>query len=111
MLKKKFKCPLWDTKSDAISRIVGPPNHKEQKIKCSVLYPKRRQKSLINKFLKLQLKQPNSRDWGTQVQIDIKELELNVEIEVIEIMTKNAFKILVKNKVKERAYTYLQKKK
>ena len=42
------------------------------------------------------------------MQNKIKELEQNMKIEEIEMMAKNAFKTLVKKKVKEKAFTYLQ---
>ena len=67
--------------------------------------------SMLNKFLQIQLNKPTKKDWGSQVKKDIEELELDVKIEDIENMPKITFKKLVKAKVNEHAFKYLESKK
>ena len=69
------------------------------------------EQSLINQFLHIQLKEPTTKDWGSQVKKDINELDLGVDIEDIKQMPKASFKTLVKTKIKEHALKYLEYKK
>ena len=67
--------------------------------------------SLIYQFLKIQLQNPTQKDWGSEVNKDIEELNMGIMIEDIKNMPKNSFKKMVKTKVNESAFKYLISKK
>lgn len=63
--------------------------------------------SLIRSFLKAQLESPVRGDWTTTVMEDIKTLELDIELEQLQAISKHKFKEIVKNKVQSKAFKYL----
>ena len=67
--------------------------------------------SLINKFLQTQIKNATKRDWGSLIMKDIEDLNINLQLEDIEKMSKGAFKKIVKEQIKTHAFIYLQNNK
>ena len=67
--------------------------------------------SLIHKFFMTQMKSPTQNDWVSSVLEEQEELEINLELEEIEEMSKDRFKSIVKEKVEVKAFEYLIKKK
>ena len=62
---------------------------------------------LVHSFLKTQLENPSNGDWGQSCKKDLEELEIQMEIDDIEKMTKNKFRNLVKKKTLEKALQHL----
>ena len=54
--------------------------------------------SLIHKFFTTQMNSPTQNDWVSSVLEEQEELEINLELEEIEEMSKNRFKSIVKEK-------------
>ena len=50
-------------------------------------------------------------DWVTSVTEDMKELEMNLLIEQIEVMSKGAFKEIIRSRVQSKAFEFLTKRK
>ena len=67
--------------------------------------------SLINKFLQIQIKNATKKDWGSLIMKGIEDLNINLQLEDIEKMSKGAFKKIVKEHIKTHAFIYLQNKK
>ena len=67
--------------------------------------------SLINKFLKIQIKTPTKQDWGSLVVKDIEDLDINLTLDEIENLSKRAFKKIVNDQLKMHAFIQLQNKK
>ena len=65
--------------------------------------------SLLKRFFEAQCDQPIRGDWVSTVKQDLAELEISLSFEEIERISKDAFKELVKKKVKKGALEYLQK--
>ena len=63
--------------------------------------------SLIFRFFISQLKNPKKGDWVSQVLSDMVIINLNMEIEDVAKMSKNAFKTLLKQKVNMYAFNQL----
>ena len=57
------------------------------------------------------MKSPSKDDWIIQVLREQYELEINLGFEEIKFMSKLKFKTLVQEKVKEKVFQYLMKKK
>ena len=72
---------------------------------------KKKETSLVKQFIKTQMKTLKKKDWGQTVIKDLEELEIKLSLLEIENMSKNKFKILIKRKIKERAFQYLMNKK
>ena len=68
------------------------------------------EESLIRKFFFLQLEKPTKGDWASSCLKDLRELEISLSLKKIEEMPYTRFKILLKEKVKEKAFLYLKKK-
>ena len=68
-----------------------------------------KEESLLKRFFKAQCDQPIRGDWVSTVKQDLAELEINLSFEEIEKISKEAFKDLVKQKVRKGAFEYLQK--
>ena len=64
---------------------------------------------LLFRFFEAQMKNPTKGDWILQVLDDLKELEISSNLDDIKLMSKDAFKSLVKNKSKVSALKYLNK--
>ena len=67
--------------------------------------------SKLKKFLTLQFDEPSRGDWASTCTNDLKELNISYSLEEIRIMTKDKFKRILKEKVKESALKYLLEKK
>ena len=65
--------------------------------------------SLINKFLKLQLKFPTKGDWASRCLEDIKYLEMNMKIEDIKEIKQSKFTKLINEAIENKALEYLLK--
>ena len=63
--------------------------------------------SLIYKFLKAQLSEPTSKDWGQTVLQDIEEFDMNLSLDDIEKMSEFTFQNLVKKKGEANTMKYL----
>ena len=66
--------------------------------------------STLKKFLNLQFEKPSRGDWGSRCMKDLKELNIDLSLDKIKIMTKNKFKNILKEKIKENALEYLLRK-
>ena len=65
---------------------------------------------MIAKFFYTQWNEPTRGDWCEQVKEDLADLDIPISFEFIKSKSKDSFKNLVKNKVKEYALTVLTKK-
>ena len=63
--------------------------------------------SLVRRFLEAQLFSPIRNDWVTQVKEDIVKLDINLTFDEIGEFSKDAFKDLVKESVRNKAYREL----
>ena len=72
---------------------------------------KQKKDSLLYKFFTAQLSNPTHRDWVSQVLKELEEINIQLEIHDIEILSKDKFKILVKDAVYKKAFLDLLKKK
>lgn len=70
-----------------------------------------KRESLLRRFFEAQLSNPSHRDWVSQVLDDLEELDLNLELEQIENMKREKFKILLKEAIKHKAFSYLLERK
>ena len=64
--------------------------------------------SLINKFLQIQIKNATKRVWGSLINKDIEDLNINLQLEDIEKMSKGAFKKIFKEQIKKHAFIHIQ---
>ena len=64
--------------------------------------------SLIRRFFDAMASNPIKGDWATSVKDDIKQLNLDITIDDVYTMPRHVFKRLVKDKVRQAAYEYLQ---
>ena len=67
--------------------------------------------SMIHKFLTVQLKSRNKKDWVTTVLKDLEELEIRLNFEEIRSMKKAVFQRIVKKCVNAYAFKSLEKQK
>ena len=65
-------------------------------------------KSLIHRFLMVQLKGRNKKDWVSTVLTDLEELDLNLNLDDIKAMKKSCFNNLLKQKTKNKALKELE---
>ena len=63
--------------------------------------------SLVRRFLEAQIECSGKGDWIAMVEEDMKELEINMKIEEIEMVSKADWKEIVLKKVQKRAFRYL----
>ena len=63
--------------------------------------------SLVGRFLKAQVECSGRGDWITTVKADMEELEMNMTLEDIKMLSKTGWKDLVSKKVQNRAFKYL----
>ena len=71
---------------------------------------KQNKDDLIYKFFKAQLRDPSKGDWVIQVKKDLIEINLDMPFENIEEMSKNSFKIQVKEAINKTAFNWLMSK-
>ena len=64
-------------------------------------------KSLIKQFLQAQILNPVKNDWIHTVRENLDELEIGLEFDNIEVLSKNNFKNFVDKKIEARALNYL----
>ena len=67
--------------------------------------------SVLHRFFMAQLSHPTAKDWVSQVLEELEDLSINLEIEEIKVMKRVFFKKIVKEAVKQKAFSYLLKKK
>ena len=67
-------------------------------------------KSLISKFLHLQLENPKRGDWVSSCVENLEDLDIQLSFSEIKNMSLSKYTSLVKRKCEESAYTYLMKK-
>ena len=67
--------------------------------------------SLMYCFLKAQLRNPSKNDWVQTVMEDMKELNIDLEIEEIENIPVETYKDLIRSKIQEGALEYLNNQK
>ena len=67
--------------------------------------------SLVHKFFMAQMKSPTQNDWVSTALEDLEELEINLDLEEIEEMSRERYKSIVKEKVEIQAFEYIIKKK
>ena len=65
------------------------------------------QESMINKFLKTQLKTQKPKDWTTQVLKDLKEFQIELNLEELKDIKKSKLKRILKKAVDEKAFEKL----
>ena len=63
--------------------------------------------SLVRRFLQAQRECSGKGDWITMVAKDIRELEINLTLEEVEVVSKAGWKELVSKKVQKKAFEYL----
>ena len=63
--------------------------------------------SLIYKFFMAQLEEPTKNDWVTEALKDISHLEIKMDLGQIEAMSIDKFKIICKQKVRQKSFVYL----
>ena len=66
------------------------------------------EESLMKKFFNAQLENSTKTDWTSQIEHDLKELDINLGIEDIQNISKNKFKNHIKKKVEVAALKYLK---
>ena len=64
---------------------------------------------LISKVFYAQKRRPGKNDWVKTVELDLEEIKIDLTLENMAQMKKLKFKELIKPKVKEAAFSYLQK--
>ena len=57
------------------------------------------------------MKSPTRGDWVTTVLEEIEEIGLHLDLDEIRNMSKNKFRVLVKEKIENKAFIYLLEKK
>ena len=70
---------------------------------------KENENSLTNKILMRQMQAPNKNDWINMVLNDIRELNLNLNLEDIKKMSKSKFKKITKEACQRKGFEYLEK--
>ena len=68
------------------------------------------EESLLKKIYNLQKSFPSRGDWASTCQDDLRKLEITLEQQEIQEMTKNRFKNLIKEKLRKHALNYLKGK-
>ena len=66
------------------------------------------EQSLIRRFFDAMATNPIKGDWASSVKDDIKQLNMDITIDDVYTMPKHVFKRLVRDKVRQAAYEYLQ---
>ena len=65
--------------------------------------------SSIRRVFELQLKYPTKNDWASDCLNNLKQMDINMTLEEIRLMTEQKFKNIVRQKSKECAFRYLMK--
>ena len=65
------------------------------------------EESILLKSLQLQLEHPNRGDWGSTCLNDLKELEINLNLQEIRTISKSRFTNILKEKTRKNALAYL----
>ena len=68
------------------------------------------EQSMVAKFFKLQLEQPTKGDWVSTCINDLKEMNVELDLNEIRMMTKENFKKIIKMKISEISLEYLLRK-
>ena len=68
---------------------------------------KQKETSLVKQVLKTQMINPKKKDWIYTVKENMKHLDIKLTFENIQLMSKESYKKLIKNKIKEGALRYL----
>ena len=114
LLRKVLKAPM-STPIEMLYLELGciPYRQLIQKRRMLFLFYILHQKpeSMIYKFFQTQLKNRNPKDWVTTVLKDIKELELNIELEDIQTMNKSSYTNMIKKIIGEKTLKELEKRK
>ena len=109
VLKTSKSCPITE-----LYLSVGQHPARFEIQKMRLLYLKyillQDEESLISKFLQLQLEQPTKGDWASTCLYDLKELQMNLTLEDIKLISEQKFRNMLKLKVKESAFRYLKEK-
>ena len=63
---------------------------------------------MLNNFFKAQVKNPTKNDWASSVKQDLEDLDIEMTFAQVKCMSKDAFKELVKRKVKTKALEFLK---
>ena len=66
------------------------------------------EESLVIKFFNAQMENSTKADWTSQIKKDLTELEINLEIKDIKLMSKNKFKKHITKKIEIAALKYLK---
>ena len=69
------------------------------------------EQSLMNKFLIAQIEETKEGDWWLTVKDNMEELNLELSLHEIKLMSKNSFKMKVKKSAEQQAFKWLNKKK
>jgi hypothetical protein len=68
---------------------------------------KQKEDSLLYKVFKAQMENPSKDDWTTQVEKDLDEIDLNISMESMKMMTKEEFSKKVRSAVNKAALKFL----
>ena len=68
---------------------------------------KQKETSLIKQFLTTQMETLKKKDWGKTVREDILHLGLDISFADIEIMPKQTYKKLIRQKIQQKSFEYL----
>ena len=68
---------------------------------------KQKETSLVKQVLRTQMINPKKKDWIYTVKENMKHLDIKLTFENIQLMSKDSYKKLIKNKIKEGAFKYL----
>ena len=71
----------------------------------------KQEKTLLYRFFKAQIENPNKSDWVSGVVQDLCSAKIDLELMEIEDMTEERYKIMCKQKVQTLAFEYLMEKK
>ena len=63
--------------------------------------------SLVNQFLRIQMKNPSKEDWINQVRDDLKYLDISLSPEDIKKLSKDQFRKIVQDRIDVKALEYL----
>ena len=66
---------------------------------------------LIYNFLLAQIEEPKRNDWASTVKADLEELNIDSSISEIEAMKSETYKTICKEKIKKKAFEYLENRK
>jgi hypothetical protein len=64
------------------------------------------EESTLKKFLMLQIREPSRGHWASTCADDLKELNITLSFDTIQLMTKYEFTRILKERIKENALIY-----